>query len=474
MGFKLVDAGWLLPGFVDYLEHHGCDHVTTELALAWAKLPVNTDPVWWRQRLNIVRGFAEYLHTIDPATEIPARDLLPARQHRIAPYIYSDSDIAALMAAARTLKPALRAATYETFIGLLSVTGLRLGEALALDRADLDRKRLLLHVRHAKRGNRIVPVRESTIQALDRYFAIVDGCRFPKPLSPSMFVSIRGTRMNKDSMHATFPGLIDRAGLTGRGQRARPRIHDLHLLVSRGVTRTFCHRRPPARTIPRRTLMSALAPTLQKFFADRLTTQRYASPATVAAYRDAFRLLLVFVADRKKIAPADLDFTDLDAPTIAAFLTYLETERHNSIRSRNARLAAIHSMFRFAALEHPEHAEVIARVLAIPQKRFERAIVSFLTKDEVQALLAAPDRDTWLGRRDHALLSLAIQTGLRVSELTGLRRGDLALSTGPHVRCHGKGRKQRATPLTTSTVTVLREWLAAHPGEPDSPLFPGL
>ncbi|WP_343577518.1 tyrosine-type recombinase/integrase [Mycobacterium sp.] len=218
--------------------------------------------------------------------------------------------------------------------------------------------------------------------------------------------------------------------------------------------------------------MSAVAPTLQKFFTDRLATQRYASPATVAAYRDAFRLLLVFVADRKKITPADLDFTDLDAPTIAAFLTYLETERHNSIRSRNTRLAAIHSMFRFAALEHPEHAEVIARVLAIPQKRFERAIVAFLTKDEVQALLAAPDRDVWLGRRDHALLTLAIQTGLRVSELTGLRRGDLALSTGPHVRCHGKGRKQRATPLTTSTATVLREWLAEHPGEPDSPVFP--
>jgi site-specific recombinase XerD len=218
--------------------------------------------------------------------------------------------------------------------------------------------------------------------------------------------------------------------------------------------------------------MSAVAPTLQKFFTDRLATQRHASPATIAAYRDAFRLLLVFVADRKKITPADLDVTDLDAPTIATFLTYLETERHNSIRSRNARLAAIHSMFRFAALEHPEHAEVIARVLAIPQKRFDRAIVSFLSKDEVKALLAVPDRDVWLGRRDHALLTLAIQTGLRVSELTGLRRGDLALSTGPHVRCHGKGRKQRATPLTTSTVTVLREWLAAYPGQPDSPLFP--
>ena len=218
--------------------------------------------------------------------------------------------------------------------------------------------------------------------------------------------------------------------------------------------------------------MSNLAPTLQKFFTDRLLTQRQVSPATVAAYRDTFRLLLGFIADARKIAPVSLDFADLDAATIGAFLTHLETERGNSVRTRNARLAAIHSLFRFAALQHPEHADLIARVLAIPQKRFDRGIVTFLTKQEVEAILAMPDQDTWIGRRDHALLTLAVQTGLRVAELTDLCRQDVVLSTGPHVRCRGKGRKQRSTPLTTGTVATMREWLKAHDAQPGSALFP--
>ena len=226
LGFKLVDAGSLLPDFARYLHHNGAEHVSTELALAWATQPVNASPLWWRHRLGIVRGFAEYLRNIDTDTEVPPRDLLPARQQRVAPYLYSPADIAALMAAARALNPPLRAATYETFIGLLSVTGLRLGEALALDRGDLDKNRLLLTVRHAKRGGRKVPLHDTTIRALQHYFDCVDRC-FPEPVSPSVFVSIRGTRMNKDSIHATFPVLIDRAGLTGLGQRPRPRIHDL-------------------------------------------------------------------------------------------------------------------------------------------------------------------------------------------------------------------------------------------------------
>jgi integrase len=226
LGFTLVDAGSLLPNFVGYLHGKGAEHVSTELALAWATLPVNAGPIWWRQRLGTVRGFAEYLANIDPQTEVPPRDLLPARQQRVAPYLYSDADIAALMAAARSLNPPLRAATYETFIGLLSVTGLRLGEALALDRDDLNKDGLLLIVRHAKRGGRKVPLHESTVRALEGYFDCVDR-HLPEPVSPSVFVSIRGTRMNKDSMHATFPVLIDRAGLRGQGQRTRPRIHDL-------------------------------------------------------------------------------------------------------------------------------------------------------------------------------------------------------------------------------------------------------
>lgn len=218
--------------------------------------------------------------------------------------------------------------------------------------------------------------------------------------------------------------------------------------------------------------MSPLAPTLQAFFTERLATERQASAATVAAYRDTFRLLLGFVADRTHTAPSMLDLADLDAPTIGAFLEHLEAERHNSTRTRNARLAAIHSLFRFAERRHPEHADTIGRVLSIPQKRYERALISFLTRDEVEAILAACDQGTWIGRRDHALLMLAVQTGLRVGELTALRRADVTLTTGPPVRCRGKGRKQRCTPLTAQTVATLRAWLRAHDGDPSAPLFP--
>lgn len=218
--------------------------------------------------------------------------------------------------------------------------------------------------------------------------------------------------------------------------------------------------------------MSALAPTLQAFFSERLLNEKGASPHTIAAYRDTFRLLLCFAEKRSGKPPCRLDIEDLDASTVAEFLDYLEEQRGNSPRTRNARLAAIHSMFRFAALRHPEHAGLIARVLAVPAKRSERAIVSYLTEEEVDALLATPDRSRWIGRRDYALLTLAIQTGLRVSELTGLRCGDVQLGTGAHVQVTGKGRKQRATPLTRETVAVVREWLKERGGNPDEPLFP--
>lgn len=218
--------------------------------------------------------------------------------------------------------------------------------------------------------------------------------------------------------------------------------------------------------------MTALAPTLQAFFTDRLIRQRHASTHTIAAYRDTMRLLLGYAATHTEVPPSQLDLADLDATLIARFLDHLEHERGNSVRTRNARLAAIHSLFRFAALAHPEHAASIARVLAIPPKRFDRALISYLTEPEVDALLACCDPSTWTGRRDHALLLLAVQTGLRISEITGLTRADLHLGTGAHVACHGKGRKDRITPLTSATVAALREWLGEHSGAPGAPLFP--
>jgi integrase/recombinase XerD len=218
--------------------------------------------------------------------------------------------------------------------------------------------------------------------------------------------------------------------------------------------------------------MSTLAPTMQAFFTQRLIAQRHASPHTIAAYRDALRLLLEFASKRLQRPPCQLDIGDLDSTLIAAFLDHLEHERGNSVSTRNARLAAIHSLFHFAALRHPEHAHDIQRVLAIPAKRTHRALVTFLDEDEVDALLTAPDRTTWTGRRDQTLLVLAIQTGLRADELTVLDIAAVHLASGAHVSCTGKGRKQRITPLTATTVAVLRVWLAERAGQPDDPLFP--
>jgi integrase/recombinase XerD len=218
--------------------------------------------------------------------------------------------------------------------------------------------------------------------------------------------------------------------------------------------------------------MTSLAPILEAFFTQRLITQRRVSPHTIASYRDTFRLLLGFAHQTTGKSPCQLDLTDLDAPLIGAFLNHLEDQRHNSVRTRNARLVAVHSLFRYAAVCEPAHAGLIQRVLAIPQKRFERAVVSFLTNEEIDAILAVPDRSTWIGRRDHTLLAVALQTGLRVSELITLRCQDISLGRGPHLRCLGKGRKQRCTPLTTQTVALLRTWLKERNGSTDAPVFP--
>ena len=204
---------------------------------------------------------------------------------------------------------------------------------------------------------------------------------------------------------------------------------------------------------------ASLAALLESFFTQRLMNQRQASPHTISSYRDTFRLLLQFAQQRLHKSPALLAFEQIDAPMIAAFLDDLEKSRGITARSRNLRLTAIRSFFHYAAYEEPSHAAQIQRVLAIPGKRHTRSLVHFLSRPEIDALLAAPDQRTWFGRRDHALLLVAVQTGLRLSELTGLQRADVVLGAGAHVRCVGKGRKERCTPLAKTTVTVLKAWL---------------
>jgi len=216
----------------------------------------------------------------------------------------------------------------------------------------------------------------------------------------------------------------------------------------------------------------SLAPLLERFFTQRLMQQRQVSPHTISSYRDTFRLFLTFAHQRLHTPPSRLMFENLDAPLVVAFLDHLEKHRGLSVRSRNLRLTAIHSFFRYVAFEAPTHAAQIQRVLAIPSKRFTRTLVQFLTRQEVEALLAAPDQRTWFGRRDHAFLLVAVQTGLRLSEMTGLSRDDVTLGTGAHVRVIGKGRKERCAPLAKPTVAVLKTWLREPQRSDGRVLFP--
>lgn len=210
---------------------------------------------------------------------------------------------------------------------------------------------------------------------------------------------------------------------------------------------------------------------LQAFFTDRLMHQRQASPHTIASYRDTFRLLLQFAHERLRKEPSALSINDLDTPFIGVFLDHLEKNRGIGPRSRNVRLAAIHSFFRYVALHEPSHSGLAQRVLAMPSKRFDRRPIEFLTRPEIEALLAAPDKDSWGGRRDWTLLLVAVQTGLRVSELIGLRCEDVVLGIGAHIRCWGKGRKERCTPLRREAVAALRVWLRERRDRSSDVLF---
>ena len=216
----------------------------------------------------------------------------------------------------------------------------------------------------------------------------------------------------------------------------------------------------------------SLAIVLERFFTQRLMQQRQASPHTISSSRDTFRLLLVFTQQRLRKPPSRLALTDIDAPLIVAFLAEMEQSRGIAPRSRNLRLTAIRSFFQYAAFEAPAQSAQIQRVLAIPGKRYTRAVVSFLTRPEVDALLATPDQRTWSGRRDHAFLLTAVQTGLRLSELTGLQQQDVTLGTGAHLRVMGKGRKERCTPLSKQTVAVLQAWLREPARGDTHTLFP--
>ena len=363
---------------------------------------------------------------------------------------------------------------------------MRIGEAVALDRDDVELSERRLTVRHDKSGrSREVALHPSTVTALDAYARVRDEL-CPHPKDPEL-PDHHHRRATEQGHHLARvrPAPPRHCGLDHETLGRQPAFttsaiplccarclswyrEDADVEAQLPLLSTFLGHVHPSDTywyfegapellalaaerLERtweRALMTPLRRCLQAFFTERLARQRDASPHTIAAYRDSFRLLLAFVHEQTGKSPSKLELEDLDAARIAAFLGHLEHDRGNSVRTRNARLTAIHSFFHYAALRAPEQAELIARVLAIPEKRFDTTLISYLTEPEIDALLAAPDRSTWTGRRDHALLLLAVQTGLRASELASLRRQDLQLDSPAWVRCRGKGRKERCTPLS--------------------------
>lgn len=282
LGYQLDKAEELLTDFVGYLEGQGATHITTELALAWATRPAGAHPAWWRHRLGAVRGFARHLQCADPRTEVPPSDLLPATQPRMTPYLYSETEIAALMAAARGLVPAFRGATYETLIGLLVVSGMRIGEVLRLGRDDVDEDRLAIVVRRSKPGSsREVPLHETTMEALHAYARLRDQ-RFSVPSSQRFFISAKGAGLCYTTVRTTFRELVRTAGLEGRGVRCRPRIHDIrHSFAVASVLRWY---REGADVDAKLPLLSAVL--------------GHVDPASTYWYLEAAPELLAIVADR--------------------------------------------------------------------------------------------------------------------------------------------------------------------------------
>jgi len=412
-------------------------------------------------------------------------------------------------AAQRPSPTGLRGLTYATLIGLLASTGLRPGEALALDRSDVDLENEILSIRQTKFGkSRMVPVEPSTRAALQQYASRRYALCGPSD-SQAFLLSERGHRLQGNTARRMFAMLTCAIGLRpvtgsrrwGRGPRLQyfrhtfatrrligwyragldverelPKLSTYLGHVEVGLTYwyieavpellAFGHRPPGKAASPGSWIMNgpSLPALLQRFFTERLVTQQGASPHTVAGYRDTFRLLFRFTSERLGRAPSALRLDELDVTLLETFLDHLERVRGNGPCTRNHRLSALHAFFRYVALAEPALSLQCQRILAIPAKRFERRPVEYLTEEETTALVSAPNADTWIGHRDRTLLLVAVQTGLRNSELTALRRLDVEFGVGAHVRCVGKGRKVRCTPLRPDVEVVLKAWLSRQPG----------
>jgi site-specific recombinase XerD len=524
LGFALDSSGTLLlrfARFADRSNHRG--PLTADMALRWASLPQTASPRYRAERLSIVRGFARYLAAEDGRSQVPDHRLLGQNHYRLQPHIYSDRQLRELVLAAAKLPPVdrLRPYTYSTLFGLLASTGLRVSEALNLNRERVDLDRGILRIEETKfRKSRLVPLHPTATRALRRYVRERDRERLARD-SDAFFVGGHGQTLPYSTVRGTFRRLCAQLRWRSNGMLPRPRIHDLrhsfacrrllrwyqqginvdHAIASLStylghvkVTDTYWYltgTAPLLATAGQRFERFArpapggdhehvkpslphhlLGPALQRYFCQYLIGQRNLSPQTISAYRDSFKLLIRFLEHQYRQKVDELSVTDLDASRILAFLDDLERRRGNSPRSRNARLAAIRSFIRYTASAEPLLLPVAQRLLAIPMKRFEHGDARYLRREQMQALLEAPDPLTRTGLRDRVLLMLMYNTGARVSEITALRIGDLHLQAGGSVHIHGKGRKQRSVPLWRQTVRLLRQWLKRTDGTPEKPVVP--
>jgi len=509
LGFKLDQAERLLAQFVADLHGHNAEVPTIDHALAWATSPTDATSRWWAHRLWTVRGFAAYLHALDARVEVPPPGLLRRGPRRAIPYLYSQADITALIHAAGTLARPLGAATYQTLIGLLAVTGMRVGEAIRLDRDDLHADHDgLLRVRHSKFGkSRLVPLHPSTVAALRTYLQVRDEL-LPAPASPALLLSTTGTRLGYNNVWRTFHRLVRQVGISARSASCQPRIHDF-ATASRwppcwtgtpmaptcrrccpGCRPTWATPIPPTPTgtcRPRRSCSrwphTASTPTWQAGRehprpdpagvlhrpagppAPRQRPHHRRLPRRVQAAAGLRR-----TAHRQATLPPGHRRPGRRAHRRVPGPPPTPTRQQRADPQRPPGRCALPVPLRCPApppgrRRHPTGA-------GDPTQTLRPDLITYLTQPETDALLDAPDQATWTGRRDHALLALAIHTGLRVSELTALTLADVHLGTGTHVSCLGKGRKQRSTPLTSGVTAVLHAWLAERAGLPTDPLFP--
>ena len=491
-GFAMSSAEYLLKSFAAFAAERGQTHVETQTAIDWAALGPSV--AQRDARLRAVCRFVRHVRVEDVGHELPPANHFGARKRRRTPHIYTADEIGRLVEAALRLRPmgGLRPHTYATLIALLSATGLRISEALKLTIADVTSDGLL--IRETKfRKTRLVPLHDTAAAGLQRYLAR----RGPGSDDDPVFIDKRGRALRYIAVKETFDRLVGKAGIKSRSgtppSPARSAAHvcgacaarqpvwpkpvrgahggtrDLHgprqhlrdLLVSGGHCRPHarCRRGRGSVHVRGEVSMTPIAPLIETFLRETLARQRGASRHTSDSYASSFQLLFVFAAERLKVKPSALTLEQIDAGLVSAFLEHLEDVRKNAAVTRNVRLAAIKSFFRFLEYRQPAALEQIRRVLAIPFKKTDTRLVPYLLREELQAVLDAPDPATRDGIRDRAMLHVAVCAGLRVSELTGLKIDDIDLPS-MSIRVLGKGRRERTLPLWKPAAAALRAWLA--------------